>query len=133
MTLGTHIQKEHSQIPQFDGLEKSSIKEVDHSPLICKECEFTSTLVKDMEDHIDTEHQIKPVERPPEVKKPPAIAMSAEERKLESDFIRTFVLTSTMGKSDMRCNKCKNQWFNRIDFKNHMNNSHDKNIFIDIK
>ena len=36
-----------------------------------------------MEDHIETEHCIKPVERPPEVKKPTAIAMSAEEEKVE--------------------------------------------------
>ena len=69
VTLGKHIQKEHSQIPQFDGLEESSIKEVDPSPITCKECEFTSTSVKDMEDHIETEHSIKPLERPPEVKK----------------------------------------------------------------
>ena len=68
-----------------------------------------------------------------EVKKPLETVMTAEERKFESDFTRTYVLTSTMGNCEMWCHRCNNQWFNRIDFKNHMMNSHDKKIFIDIK
>ena len=129
VSLGIHIQKEHSQIPQIDGLEDSSIKGMDSNPFTCKECDYTSNTDRGMEDHTKSKHIMKQVE----VKKPLETVMTAEERKLESDFTRTYVLTSTMGNCEMWCHRCNNQWFNRIDFKNHMMNSHDKKIFIDIK
>ena len=59
---------------------------------------------------------------------------SAEEMINASDFIRKYVMTSTMRKHDeMWCFKCNNQSFNKIDFKKHMMNSHGEKIFIDIK
>ena len=133
VSLGIHIQKEHSQIPQYDGLDDSSTKEMDPSPITCKECAYTSTVVKDMEDHIKSEHDMKQLDGPSVAKMPPDTVMSAEDRKLESDFIRTYVLTSTMGKCEMWCHRCNKQWFNKKDFKNHMKRSHEKNIFIDMK
>ena len=36
VTLQKHIKKEHSKFPQLDGLEDSSMKEVDPSPVTCK-------------------------------------------------------------------------------------------------
>ena len=79
VALGKHIQKEHSQIPQLDGLKDSSIKELDTSPITCNKCDFTSTKAKGMEDHIQSEHSIRQLK----VKKPPETVTSAEERKIK--------------------------------------------------
>ena len=99
----------------IDGLEDSSIKGMDPNP-------FTSKTDRGIEDHNKSKQSMKQVE----VKKPLETLMTAEERKLESYFIKTYVLTSTMGNCEMCGHRCNNQWLNRIDFRNHMMNSHDK-------
>ena len=95
---------------------------MDPSSITGKECAYT----QDMEDHIKSDHDINQLDGPTEAKIPPETVMSAEERKLQSDFIRTYVFTSTMGKCEMWCQRCNNQWFNKKDFNNHMKSSHDK-------
>ena len=79
VALGKHIQKEHSKIPQFDGLEDLSIKELDPGPITCNKCDFNSTTAKGNEDHIQSEHSIRQLK----VKRPPETVMPSEERKIK--------------------------------------------------
>ena len=108
-----------------------------HLPSVsCRECAYETKNEQSMKQHKQLEHKIDQIDGNSEiVKTGPAehIWKTEEERKQYSDCIRTFVLTSTMGKSKMLCYKCNNQFSNRIEFKKHMMDIHDIEIFIDIK
>ena len=106
------------------------------SSVNCRECAYETKNEQSMKQHKQLEHKIDQIDGNSEiVKTGPAehIWKTEEERKQYSDFIRTFVLTSTMGKSKMLCYKCNNHFSIWIEFKKHMMEIHDIEIFIDIK
>ena len=58
-----------------------------------------------------------------------------EERKEYSDFIQKYVLTSVVDKFnfEMICQKCHKKFLKEPDFKTHMQDEHNIEIFIDMK
>ena len=102
----------------------------------CDECSYRNNSEKGLHKHKRMKHRISQTDGADdhELEESEIPVRSAEEMKKASDFIRKYVMTSTMMKHDkMWCYKCNNRWFNKIFFKTHMMNSHGQKICIDIK
>ena len=129
-TLEYHIKENHSQ------------------ELTCEECGFSVNTANSMKEHMIEKHRIEQINENPEsieqldghieIKKTEdkeiEIVRTAEQRKIHSDFIRKYVFSSVVDKFnyEMVCYKCNKNFTKKPDFKKHMQDDHNKEIFIDL-
>ena len=126
------------------GYSKSDEQEQEVKTFKCDQCQNTFTTETDMKNHMDIHIEKEPVEMIEqldgniEIKQTEGnerkVVKTPEEWKTESDFTRKYVLSSIVDKFnyDMVCHKCHKKFFKKQEFKKHMQDEHNNEIFIDM-
>ena len=110
----------------------------------CDQCQNTFITEADMKKHVEIhmeEEQVEIIEQLDgniEIKQSEGnenkVVLTPEERKKESDFTRKYVLSSIVDKFNykMVCHKCHRKFLKKPEFKKHMQDEHNNEIFIDM-